>query len=250
MPLCAQNSEWRKFRASQTRIRHRFRNESFSKFEDEVRERRRRYQLSGDVRLTLDSKQQSQLENWIEFQNYHLERLERFEKKIGGLKKGLNEARKKVENADTADLERAVEKAEVAQQILENTEWERERHKVLLQWIEQERWAMDSGYPTPIQEDVQDDKNDQNAASKAVPRIPTCARQKRRPKTSDVLGKVRIVKTRKLKASEFKPAIQEQTRSSNRAHLDRRPVPQQPQLTPENFIARNGRRSRPPVQWI
>ena len=146
MPLWSQISEWRKFRASQARIRRRYQNKSFSKFEDVVRERRRRYQLGGDVRLILDPEQQSRLENWIEFQNYHLERLERFEKKRDRLKQELDEVRKKAEDTITAGSEHAAEDAaedvEAVQDLLEIAEWDVERHKILLQWIEQERLAM------------------------------------------------------------------------------------------------------------
>lgn len=214
VPLCAQNTEWRKFRAFQSRVRRQLRNKSFSKFENEVRERRRRYQLSGDVRLILHPKQQSRLENWIEFQNYHLERLEWFEKKRDELKQELNEAQKKLGVTDVADSKCAVEDAEIVQQILNNAEWELKRHKVLLQWIEQKRWAIGSEYSTFTEED----NDDQNATSKAVRRISTYARQKRRPETSVILGKVRVVKampkkrnthTQKPKASELESLIQD-----------------------------------------
>lgn len=214
MPLCAQNTEWRKFRTSQSRVRRRFRNKPFSKCEDEVRERRRRYQLGGDVRLMLDQEQQSRLENWTEFQNYHLERLERFEKKRDGLKQELDYAQKKAEGTDAAGSEPAAEEAEAVQQVLENAEWDLERHKVLLQWIELERRAMDPGYLTPIETHT----DYQDAAEKAVRRTSTCARQKRRPVTSAVLGKVRIAKalpkkrnmrTQKFKVPELGPAIQD-----------------------------------------
>jgi hypothetical protein len=73
---------------------------------------------------------------------------------------------------------------------------------------------MDPGYPTPVKED----NDDQEAAPKAVRSTSTRARQKRRPETSAVLGKVRVSKvkpkkqkpqTQKPKAPEFKPAIQD-----------------------------------------
>ncbi|KAL9118862.1 MAG: hypothetical protein Q9187_004584 [Circinaria calcarea] len=212
--LRAELSDWRKFRSSQSRVRRRFRNKPFSKFEDEVRERRRRHELGGDLRLIFDLEQQSRLENWIEFQHYHLKRFERVEKKRDGLKQELDEARKKAEDTDAAGSTRAAEIAEAVQQIVENTEWDLERHKVLLQWIEQERRAMDPGYPTPIEKD----KDDQDAAPKAVRRASTRALQKRRLETSGVLGKVRISKampkkqnmqTQTPNAPELEPAIQD-----------------------------------------
>lgn len=72
--LCAQASDWREFRADQLRLRP-FRNDEFM---DDVRERRRRHGLGGDIRLLPKLRQQCRLKNWIEFQNYHLKQLERF----------------------------------------------------------------------------------------------------------------------------------------------------------------------------
>lgn len=66
--LCAQASDYRKFLMDQLHTRRRLDPKCFSKFEDEVRERRRRYGLRGDVRLLLGSKRHSRLQNWVEFQ--------------------------------------------------------------------------------------------------------------------------------------------------------------------------------------
>lgn len=146
--------------------------------------------MGGDVRLLLDPEQQSRLENWMEFQNYHLKRLERFEKKRDELKKELDDARKKAEVS-----ERAAEDAEAVRQELENAERDLERHKVLLQWIEQERRTMDPGHPTPAEED----NDDRDTASKAVWRTSTRDRRPRRAEASAVLGKVRITKAKSKK---------------------------------------------------
>lgn len=80
-------------------IRDRYRKTPFSIFVDEVRDRRRWHGLGVDVHLLLDSQQQSQQENWIEFQNYYLKHHERLEKKRDGLKKELDDAQK--EGGDT-----------------------------------------------------------------------------------------------------------------------------------------------------
>jgi len=176
---------------------------------DEVRERRRRHGVGGGVRLLLSPEQQSRLENWMEFQNYHLKRLEGFEKKRDKLKKELDDARKKAEV-----FELAVEDAEAVRQELENAERDLERHKVLLQWIEQERQTMDRGHPTPTEED----NDDRDTAPKAVRRTSTRDRRTRRAEASTVLGKVRITKAKskkrntqiqKPKALELEPAIQD-----------------------------------------
>lgn len=193
----------------QRKIRAYYRNNSFSSFVDEVRERRRRHGVGGDVRLLLGPEQQSRLENWIEFHNYHLKRLEGFGKMRDKLKKELDDARKKAEVS-----EHAAEDAEAVRQELENAERDLERHKVLLQWIEQERQTMDSGHPTPTEED----NDDRDTAPKAVRRTSTRDRRTRRAEASAVLGKVRITKAKskkrntqiqKPKALELKPAIQD-----------------------------------------
>jgi hypothetical protein len=145
--LCAQLSDWRKFRTLQGRDRARYRNKLFSNFVDKVRERRQRHKLGGDVRLLLDPKQQSGLENWMEFQNYHLKRLERFERRRDSLSDAWKDA--------------GAEDAEAIWQELEDTERDLEGHKVLLEWIEQMRWTMmNPGHPTPVEEE------DNNAAPK------------------------------------------------------------------------------------
>ena len=151
MVLCAQLSDWRKFRIFQGRDRARYRTQPFSNFVDDVRDRRRRQEISGNVRLLLDPEQQSRLENWVEFQNYHLKHLERFQKKRDQLEEDLDDARKKAEVS-----ERAAQDAEAFQIMLKTAERYLERHKVLLQWIEQERRTMGPGHLIPAEEDNDD----------------------------------------------------------------------------------------------
>ncbi|KAI9781670.1 MAG: hypothetical protein M1816_002227 [Peltula sp. TS41687] len=275
--LRAQLSDWRKFRYFQRRIRAYYRNQSFSSFVDKVRERRKRHGVGGVVRLLLDPKQQSPLENWMEFQNYHLQRLENFEKERDKLRKELDEkelddAWKKVEVT-----ERAAWDAETVRRLLKTTERDVERHKVLLQWIEQERQTMDTGHSTPTEEN----HDGRDTAPKAVRRAPTPDRRTRRAQPSMVLGKVRITKaqsTQKPKALGLGPAIQNsdvRPRSSipqaskrreiksrrtkegtplgqlrqQRAPSKCRPASQPSQPARENVITRRGRISKPPVRW-
>ena len=146
--LCAQASDWRKFRADQLRQR-RFRNDSFDEFVDEVRERRRRHGLSGDVRLLSDLRQQRQLEKWIEFQNYHLIQLERFEAEQDKSKQSLYDTWKLASDTNASGSKRAAGNVEALEHILECGERDLERHKALLNWIEQQRQTMDPGHPTP-----------------------------------------------------------------------------------------------------
>lgn len=175
---------------------------------NEVRERRRRHGVDGDVRLLLSPEQQSRLENWMEFQNYHLKRLEGFAKSRDKLKKELDDARRKAEVS-----EHAAEDAEAVRQELENAKRDLERHKVVLQWIEQKRQTMDTGHPTPTE-----DNDNRDTASKAVRTTSTRDRRTRRAEASTVLGKIRVTKAKpkkrntqiqKPKALEFEPAIQD-----------------------------------------
>jgi len=154
--LCAQRSDWRNFRAFQVRVRGRYRKEQFSVFVDEVWERRRRYGLGDGVHLLVDLQRQGQQENWIEFQNYHLKRHKRLEKKRDGLKKAGDAA--------TIDSGRAAENEEAMQRHLDYAERTLRWHEVFLGWTEQQRLAMDQWPPTPIEED----SDDRNARIKGI----------------------------------------------------------------------------------
>ena len=195
--LRAELSDWRKFRASQLRARRRFRNESFIEYVSEVRERRQRHKLSDNVRLLSHPKQQSRLDNWVEYQSYHLQGFERFKNKRDRLKE-LDDSRRQVGDTDAAVFERAAKDVEAVQRLLESAERDLKRHKFSLQWIEQERQAMDPRYSTFIE----NDNYNQNAVLKTLRRTSTDDRRIRRPEASVVLGQVRILKAKPKKRNE------------------------------------------------
>ena len=174
------------------RVRSRYREERFSAFVDEVRERRRRHRLGGIVHLLVDLRQQSQQENWIEFQNYHLKRHERLEKERDGLKKADDEA--------TTGSGRTAQEEEAIQRSLEYTERTLRWHEVFLRWIEQQRLTMDQRPPTPIEED----SGDRNV----TPRASIRQRRSRRPDTSAISRKARVSKPsskrQKMRVQTFK----------------------------------------------
>jgi len=58
---------------------------------DKIRDRQWRQKVGGNVCLLLDPEQQSRLENWMEFQYYHLQCFEQFEKEQDKLKKELDD---------------------------------------------------------------------------------------------------------------------------------------------------------------
>ncbi|KAL9042523.1 MAG: hypothetical protein Q9214_003750 [Letrouitia sp. 1 TL-2023] len=190
--LCAQRSDWRKFRASRTRVRSRYQDELFSTYVNEVCERRRRHELDDNVHLLLDSRQQSQQENWIEFQDYHLKHHERLEKKRTGLKKDLDETRRIASNADIEGSERAAQNENAIQGRLEYTERTLRWHEVLLGWVEQQRLTMDSRPLTPVEEDA----CGQDTVLKAVRKSSTRQRRLKGPGASAVLGKARVSKSK------------------------------------------------------
>ena len=200
--LQAQLSDWKRFREFQKRVRRYYEHRSFNDFVDQVRERRRRHRLGGNVCLRLDL-EQSRLETWIEFQNWHLQHLEGFEKDRNELKKELYNAWKVAEEMGAAD-------SEAYKQDLEDAEWELRRHHTLLHWTEQERLVMDTAYPTPVEEK---DGDYRDAGAKAVRRVfPLTRRKKQAPAVS---GEVRVSKAKqrkqntprqKRKSSEFESA--------------------------------------------
>ena len=186
--LRAQLSDWKRFRNFQKGVRRYYRHRNFSEFVDQVRQRRRRHGLGGNVCLQLDL-EQGRLETWIEFQDWHLQRLEGFEKHRDKLSKELNNTRGEAE--DTG----ATEVAEACEQKLEYTEWVLKRHNTLLHWIELERLAMDTGYSTLVKED----RGNRDAASKAVRRASSTTRRKKQPEAPTVLGEVRVSKAKRTK---------------------------------------------------
>lgn len=213
--LCAQLSDWKEFRRFQGKIRrHYLQRKAFSYFEDQVRERRRKHKVEGDVRLRPEPGKQSRLESWIEFQDYHLQRHEGIKKDIDNLKTKLDDARKELEYADAASLKRATRDAKIYQERLESAERRLGQHKILLRWIEWERILMDAGPPTSVERD----HDDQDGAPKAVRKPSAPDHRNRRSKAHSVLSpaqagvlklepRKRNMQRQKRKVQEAKPAI-------------------------------------------
>lgn len=198
MVLCAQRADWRKFRACQARTRDRYREKPFSTFVDKVRERRQKQGLDGDVHLLLDWRTQNRLENWIEFQNYHLKCHERLAKKREELKKELDEAQERLSDNDTVGSEWAVRKVNASWGRLEYDKRNLEWHDVLLEWIEQRRIEMDPRHPIPTEGDT----DVQNGAIEAIHILTTRQRRSKRPDTSMILAKPRS-QSRKRKVGTY-----------------------------------------------
>ena len=201
--LCAQRSDWQRFREAQRRLRHRHRNESFSVYMDEVRERRRAHGLDDNVYLLLDPQQQSRQQNWIEFQDYHLKLHEQQKKKRDGLQKDLENTQKGAGDTDIEGLERAAQEERAFHRRLEYAERVLRWHEVMLRWTEQRGLAID---PLPWTS-VEKGSEDQESSSGRQ-------RRSKRRNTPAVLGKIRVSKstpqnqntrTRKSKVAQCQP---------------------------------------------
>ena len=201
--LCAQRSDWRKFRQSQQRLRYHYRNKSFSIFVHEVRDRRRAHGLDDNVHLLFDPQQQSRQQNWIEFQDYHLKLHEWQGKKRDGLQKELDNTQKEAGDTDMESSEHAAQQERAIHQRLEYAETTLRWHEVILCWIEQCRLAMHPLPPTPVEKG----SGVQNSSSNRQ-------RRSKRRNPLAVLGKVRVskstpkgqnIQTRTSKATISKP---------------------------------------------
>lgn len=137
--LTAQLFNWRLFCKFQDQVRQYYlKRGTFPDFVEEVRDRRRRHGLEVDMCLLADPKQQSRLENWIEFQNYHLMLHERIEIEENDKREERDAARKELEKSgleDAEELDFLKGKTNCSQHKVEE-------HAKMLEWIEQQRKAM------------------------------------------------------------------------------------------------------------
>ncbi|KAK3174020.1 hypothetical protein OEA41_001264 [Lepraria neglecta] len=133
--LTAQLSDWTNSCDFQKRNRRYYiPRGTFPKFVDRVRDRRRRHGLEGDVYLLPDPEQQSRLQNWIEFQNYHLDLHEDEERKIKDETDELDTTRKRIGNLG--------ETISILEGSVKYGKKKLEEHRKMLYWIEQQRKEM------------------------------------------------------------------------------------------------------------
>ena len=176
--LCAQRQDWRNFRLNQERARNRYRREEhFSLFLDRARERRRTHGLDGEVHFLADLHKQSRQQTWIEFEDFHLKRKDRWEEERERLK------------ADAASLipdERDPLAEPAIKRGIEYVERSLRWHDTLLAWIGQQRIEMDQPSPTTIE----DGSGAQTSARKAS----KSQRRSKRQKPSAMLSKAKVSK--------------------------------------------------------
>ena len=198
MVLCSQLSDWEKFREYQGGVRLYYsQRNSLPDFQDKVRDRRRRHRLESDVCLRPDPEQQTQLENWIEFQNYHLHIDEGFHEYVKDRRGKLDAARKKLETGTSGPT--GAEDVEIFSKKVQYFEAKLRKHQILLRWIEQKRVAFAAQQAlsvdaSPTQDDRSQAEEDEPSA---IRRRPASARRKGAKKTPSVLSPVRSAVSKK-----------------------------------------------------
>lgn len=233
--LCAQRSDWRTFRQSQQRLRHHYRNKSFGIFLGEVRERRRTHGLNANVHLLLDTEKQSRQQNWIEFQDYHLNLHERQEKKRDGLQQELNNLQKEAGDTDREDSEYLARQERAIYQRLEYAERTLQWHEIMLCWIEKCRLTMTS-----------------SSTLEQMPKRREMKPRRAKEKALTHIFSQRVVKANRLATtgtkSRSKTLCKGDGRIRDRAGPQRRSTAQQPFSTFRSIRTRIQRVSREPVR--
>lgn len=150
--------DWCKFHKFQEMNRRHYA-QRFTQFTGAVCERRGRYNLSEDVCLRLNPKEQTRQETWVEFQDYHLHYYECFEKDAETESKNLDTATEKLRELELAgpklevfgpklpfdrpERETIMHSQMVARYRLAHAHERMKGHKkLLLPWIERERVKM------------------------------------------------------------------------------------------------------------
>lgn len=249
--LRSQVADWRRFRLGQLWARAYFRNKPYSRFVGEVCERRRKYNLGGDVRLLMDPKQQSRLENWMEYQDYHLIRFEELEKEQVKSKQRLNSARS---DTNTAGSEHTAQNIANLECFLYLCGQDLEQEKVLLHWIEQQRQAMTVEYPTPPPQEDRDNQVTRSSAGddrmEPTPRSTTeegRSLRQLRPRRVPKAKCVGDVSSKPLTGTQNRGVGQ--TQPPNRARSKRWLAAQRLRPALKNSMTRSGRISKPPLRW-
>ena len=195
--LVAQLFDWERFRDFQKRVRNYYgKHKPFSEYVDRVHERRQQNGLKGDISLRSSLEENDRkLENWVEFQAYHVQFcIEKFEKDLCAQRERIDAIQKQADSADAAVSKKAAEVIESSQRAWKYRERKLEMERYFLQWTEQQRMAMDPGYLAPVQEDC----DDKVALSKAVRGAFVSDHRRRQPKARSVLGEVGISKRKRV----------------------------------------------------
>lgn len=219
--LCAQLSDLENFREYQKKIRRLFPQQtSFSNFQDMIGDRRRKHKLKGDIHLHPVSDKQTQLENRIEFQNYHLHFHEGMQENVMDARKKLDAARKKLKTGGS----RGAEDVEIFTGRVNHRETKLKRHEILLRWIEKIRVGLAVKQALPIDASgFQDDRSKtEEDKPRASPRCMTSARRKRDQKPHSSFGPVRSAVSKKppSKRRNLRPRLCNTSKSIENANAE------------------------------
>ncbi|KAK0302457.1 hypothetical protein LTR82_017858 [Friedmanniomyces endolithicus] len=250
-------SDWRKFRHYQRLQQEYYGKKPFSLLEAEIRERRQRNGLDDDVHLLPDTQQQNWQQNWIEFQDFHLEFWERKTKDRQRLQDRLEQARKIAGDRGAEGSGRAARDVMGIPQVLEYAESILRWHHVFLQRIERQRVAMDPRPSTPVELS----SGDQDTSFLTCPNSPLQILKRRKTKPRHTKEKAltlfspqRVAKTKRL-------AVTRATLHAGTQHSDARqsrvlatrqrpPSSELPLPTRRSIMTRKGRTSREPERWV
>ena len=238
--LHAQCSDWKSFRRYQEKIRrYHLHGQTFNIYLQEMRNRLRRHGLEEYSCLHSDRQQQSELKNWIEFQNYHLAIYESLEKDIRDDRENLDGARKQSKDTDVSET-RVVEDIKIFESNLRYSERRLRQHKNLLRWIEQQRIAMAARQATSVHDNgshVGDQSQIRKAESRAIRRSSSSNRQKDQkasalsPMPSRVTKKIpqkQILRPRKRDV----PSVAKNTTMASSTHLQEKKSRRAKKITP------------------
>ncbi|KAL8931147.1 MAG: hypothetical protein Q9208_000251 [Pyrenodesmia sp. 3 TL-2023] len=186
--LQQQLSDWERFRRYQTRVRRYFlQRDTLAIFQERLHQRRRRHGLGESMSTSLlpDPAQQSHLETWVEFQDYHLTLQEGYEGDVQTRKNRLHDMLIKTGRSTPLTSE-DTEEIEVLTEEIEYSEKKSKQHSFMLQWIEQNRLTMVADYQASI---VAAESHDYSINTPdSIPSKPARGRPRRKEKSVQFLS--------------------------------------------------------------
>lgn len=194
--LWQQSYDWQKFRNIQVINRQRYRRRPFHEYNAVVRQLREKNGVYGEVHLRLDPSQQTQLENWVEFQYVHF-----WLHSI--LAKDISDFTKSLEGKPQEELE-------IFQSTIEFRKRKCHEHETLLRWIEKIRVQMEADLASSLGRGMQHQNHvDDKDASEPVRNSPTPDRRRRgQAKSRPVLGDAGVSKrSYRRRSTRSKPGV-------------------------------------------
>ncbi|KAF2458052.1 hypothetical protein BDY21DRAFT_22367 [Lineolata rhizophorae] len=264
--LFQQWRNWKEFRTTQVGKRLRYRRGRFHEYENAVRQLLQENGVCTEIHLRFDHRQQTRLENWIEFQYFHF-----FEHST--LVEDLSDFTKSVESMPEGERDKFKHTLHFRKRRIHE-------HETLLHWIEKIRVKMEADFPPSLdKEDQHQSHVEDNDVSKLERKSPIPDRRKKgHAKSRAVLDEAGVSKPKRSMRSKPKAfgtsAIASQ--ASSVAHMTATPrrgksrqakekalrqlhpqkavkgkaiEPRKPSQHMTEVRTRSGRISRPPARW-